>query len=162
MSSSSDDEVRDSSNVRGTGVSRQYVPEYMQGDLCDRPGERNARPKPFDDNGLFDGGVIISPDSGGPSKNDDGGLNLPDEPSIDKSSIDGSSEFDTSSDSNDRSIFGRFFEGDGSSTDTPGGTGINPDHHHADPDRCESWLGWMLPTAMDLGWNGDCPFPNDP
>ena len=130
------DKNLDPSNVRGRGVSRQYVPDYMQGDLCDRPGERNARPKPFDDNGLFDGGVLISSDSGGPSKNDDGGLNLSDEPSID-----GSSEFDTSSDSNGGSIFGRFFEGDGSSTDTPGGTGINPDDHHADPDRCESWLG---------------------
>ena len=33
----------DASKVRGTGLAREFVPEYMQGDICERP-ERNARP----------------------------------------------------------------------------------------------------------------------
>ena len=46
----------------------------MQGDLCDRPN-RNARPKPLDDTGLWESGIIISPDKGGPSNNN-GDLDL--------------------------------------------------------------------------------------
>jgi len=50
--------------VRGTGVAREFVPPFMQGDLCDRP-ERNARP--FDDDsghGPLEDGIIFN------SKND--------------------------------------------------------------------------------------------
>ena len=64
-------------NVRGTGLSRKFVPIYMQGDICDRP-ERNARPKPFDDNdgGLSYTGITINP-SQGRSFNSNGELNSP-------------------------------------------------------------------------------------
>jgi len=37
------DQGLDPSSVRGTGVTREFVPDFMRGDLCDRP-ERNARP----------------------------------------------------------------------------------------------------------------------
>ena len=33
----------DVSEVQGTGLAREYVPEYMKGDLCERP-ERESRP----------------------------------------------------------------------------------------------------------------------
>ena len=33
----------DVSEVRGTGVMREFVPDFMQEDICERP-ERNARP----------------------------------------------------------------------------------------------------------------------
>ena len=49
------------STLRGTGVAREFVPDFMKGDLCDRP-ERNARP--FDNNygqgGLSDGIILDS------------------------------------------------------------------------------------------------------
>lgn len=35
--------------VRGTGVAREFVPKYMQGDLCEHP-ERNARPQSWENN----------------------------------------------------------------------------------------------------------------
>ena len=41
------------SKVRGTGLARELVPEYMQGDLCEHP-ERNARPKPWKNNDNID------------------------------------------------------------------------------------------------------------
>jgi len=37
------DQNKDPFKVRGTGLSREFVPEYMQGDICKRP-ERNSRP----------------------------------------------------------------------------------------------------------------------
>lgn len=54
-------------NVRGTGVVRQFVPDFMQGDLCDRP-ERNARP--FDDDssmGPLEDGIICNSNQNDPS-----------------------------------------------------------------------------------------------
>lgn len=39
---------KDPSEVRGTGVMREFVPESMQEDICERP-ERNARPKSWED-----------------------------------------------------------------------------------------------------------------
>ena len=67
-------------NVRGTGFFREFVPLYMQGDICDRP-ERNARPKPLEDNdgGLFDIEIISNPSQGGPSNSNgsNGDLNSP-------------------------------------------------------------------------------------
>ena len=37
------DQGKDVSKVRGTGVMREFVPDFMQEDICERP-ERNARP----------------------------------------------------------------------------------------------------------------------
>jgi len=68
----------DKDKVRGTGVTRKYVPEYMQGDICDRP-ERNARPDEWNNNeDLPDDGIIMGPPSnpGSPSNND-GAMDLP-------------------------------------------------------------------------------------
>jgi hypothetical protein len=49
----------DVSKVRGTGLTREFVPDYMEGDICDRP-ERNSRPNfwedascPYDDESFF-------------------------------------------------------------------------------------------------------------
>jgi len=39
---------KDVSKVRGTGVMREFVPDYMQEDICDRP-ERNSRPNSWED-----------------------------------------------------------------------------------------------------------------
>ena len=39
---------KDISKVRGTGLMRQYVPEFMQEDVCERP-ERNSRPDSWED-----------------------------------------------------------------------------------------------------------------
>jgi len=41
---------KDASKVRGTGVRREFVPDFMQEDICDRP-ERNARPNSWEDTG---------------------------------------------------------------------------------------------------------------
>ena len=38
----------DVSNVRGTGLTREFVPDFMQEDICERP-ERNSRPNSWDD-----------------------------------------------------------------------------------------------------------------
>ena len=78
--------------VRGTGVAREFVPPFMQGDLCDRP-ERNARP--FDDDsghGPLEDGIIFN------SKND----------ALDPS---GDSIFESSSSSegNTQNLWNRFF-----------------------------------------------------
>ena len=53
------DQGLDPNTVRGTGVTREFVPDFMKADLCDRP-ERNARP--FDDDygqGGFSDGIIL-------------------------------------------------------------------------------------------------------
>jgi len=49
----------DVSKVRGTGLMREFVPDYMEGDICERP-ERNSRPNswedascPYDDESFF-------------------------------------------------------------------------------------------------------------
>ncbi len=38
----------DVSKVRGAGLTRQFVPDSMQGDICERP-ERNSRPNSWED-----------------------------------------------------------------------------------------------------------------
>ena len=38
----------DVSKVRGTGLTRQFVPDFMQEDICERP-ERNSRPNSWED-----------------------------------------------------------------------------------------------------------------
>ncbi len=38
----------DVSKVRGTGLTREFVPDFMQEDICERP-ERNARPNSWED-----------------------------------------------------------------------------------------------------------------
>lgn len=40
---------KDDSDVRGTGLTREFVPDFMHGDVCERP-ERNARPNSWEDN----------------------------------------------------------------------------------------------------------------
>jgi len=42
----------DTSEVRGTGVMREFVPEFMQGDICSRP-EEDARPYSYEDPSSF-------------------------------------------------------------------------------------------------------------
>jgi len=39
---------KDVSKVRGTGLTREFVPDFMQEDICDRP-ERNSRPNSWED-----------------------------------------------------------------------------------------------------------------
>lgn len=51
----------DPSTIRGTGVIREFVPDLMKGDLCDKP-ERNARPFDNDNNhgqGRLSDGIIL-------------------------------------------------------------------------------------------------------
>jgi len=44
----------DDSKVWGTGLMREFVPDYMQEDICNRP-ERNSRPDSWEDtSSLFD------------------------------------------------------------------------------------------------------------
>ena len=44
----------DSSKVQGTGLARQFVPNYMQEDICNRP-EQNSRPNSWEDtSSLYD------------------------------------------------------------------------------------------------------------
>ena len=38
----------DASEVRGTGLTREFVPDFMQEDICERP-EQNARPNSWED-----------------------------------------------------------------------------------------------------------------
>ena len=99
----------DVDKVRGTGVAREFVPEFMKGDICDRL-ERNARPDSWnnDGGGLTDDGIIIdpNPNPGSPS-NDDGALNLPGESNFDSSSYSGEAILKT--DENNGNIFGRLF-----------------------------------------------------
>lgn len=41
---------KDVSKVRGTGLMREFVPDFMQEDICERP-ERNSRPNSWEDTG---------------------------------------------------------------------------------------------------------------
>jgi hypothetical protein len=50
---------KDDSDVRGTGLMREFVPEFMQEDICERPAE-DARPtswtetdSPYEDGSSF-------------------------------------------------------------------------------------------------------------
>ena len=40
---------KDNSDVRGTGLIPEFVPDFMQEDICERP-ERNSRPNSWEDN----------------------------------------------------------------------------------------------------------------
>jgi hypothetical protein len=74
----------DASKVCGTGLAREFVPEYMQGDICERP-ERNSRPDFWNNDDSRDDGIVFDP---GPNinpktlSNDDGSINLPGESNI--------------------------------------------------------------------------------
>ena len=47
---------KDDSDVRVTGLMREFVPDFMQEDICERP-ERNARPDSWEDtSSLYDDG----------------------------------------------------------------------------------------------------------
>lgn len=62
---------RDPDTVRGTGTIRQNVPEYMKGDICDRP-KRNERPPEWGDTGgLYEEGLGSGPLK--PNDSPDGG-----------------------------------------------------------------------------------------
>lgn len=104
----------DPNKVYGTGVAREFVPEYMKGDICERP-ERNSRPNSWGNNGGFtDDGIIMDsnskkPNSGSPA-NDGGSLSGPFENNFDSSSY----SAESSSNNNDiddidypNTIFGR-------------------------------------------------------
>ena len=92
-------------------MAREFVPEYMQGDIFDRP-ERNARPNSWGSNGgLEEDGIRIGPHSnpsnlGNPS-NDDGALNLPRESSHDSPSYPDETSLDPNK--NDGNIFSKLF-----------------------------------------------------
>lgn len=146
----------DVDKVRGTGFAREFVPEYMQGDICDRP-ERNKRPDSWYNNGgLTDDGMIIdpNPNPGSPS-NDDGALTLPGESNFDSSSYSG--EAIPNTDENNGNIFGQLFGffGFGSSGGDSGGceTGMlsnpYPTTSGDDGDRIreeteKTLLGWFF------------------
>jgi hypothetical protein len=47
---------KDVSKIRGTGLMREFVPDFMKEDICERP-ERNARPDSWEDtSSLYDDG----------------------------------------------------------------------------------------------------------
>ena len=48
------EQQRDPQTVRGTGTIRQNVPDYMRGDLCDRPKKGEERPLEWNDSGGLD------------------------------------------------------------------------------------------------------------
>ncbi|RZW42472.1 MAG: hypothetical protein EX263_12470 [Flavobacteriaceae bacterium] len=99
----------DASKVRGTGLTREFVAEYMQGDICERP-ERNSRPNSWDNDDSTDDGIVLGP---GPninpktSSNYDGALNLPGESTSSSYSDETISNTDT--DNNDGNIFAKLF-----------------------------------------------------
>lgn len=83
----------DPNSVRGTGVNREFVPDFMQGDLCNRP-EWNAHP--FDDDsgrGLLEDGIISNPNN-----NDRNPLG------------DSTFESSSSSEENTKNFFSKFFD----------------------------------------------------
>jgi hypothetical protein len=122
----------DPNNVRGTGVTREFVPPFMQGDLCDRP-ERNARP--FDDGsgrGPLEDGIIFS------SKNND----------LDPS---GDSIFESSSSpaENQDSFFSRFFDLFGGVSDDSM-CPVTTDYAFSDSpfmDKLRDMLGFWIPET---------------
>lgn len=110
--------------IRGTGLTREYVPEYMKGDIFDRP-DRNARPNTWDNNGgLEDDGIgsYFRPSNPVNPSNDDGALNLPQEPS--NSSPSYSDERISNINKDDGNIFCKLldFLGFESNSVNPGGT----------------------------------------
>lgn len=122
----------DPNNVCGTGVTREFVPDFMQGDLSDRP-ERNARP--FDDNydqGLLEDGIIFN------SKNND----------LDPS---GDSIFESSSSpaENQESFFSRFFDLFGGLNDDSV-CPVNTDYAYSNSplmDKLCNMLGFFIPET---------------
>ena len=99
----------DASKVRVTGLAREFVPEYMQGDICERP-ERNSRLDSWDNDDSTDDRIILGP---GPNinpkspSNDNGALNLPGKSSYDSSSY--SDETISNTDNNGGNIFAKLF-----------------------------------------------------
>lgn len=103
----------DTSKVRGTGLVREFVPEYMQVDLCKRP-ERDARPESWNNTDSWTDDGICFDFSKNPNTptNPSGGveLDLPNSASNPDSSnhSDGPISNTESSDGNG-GIFGKFF-----------------------------------------------------
>lgn len=61
----------DPKEVRGAGVLREFVPQYMKEDICNRP-ERNERPLGWDSNGGLDEDGLGSGSSGPKNSPNDG------------------------------------------------------------------------------------------
>lgn len=146
----------DVSTIRGTGLTREYVPEYMKGDIFDRP-DRNERPNTWDNNGgLEDDGIgryFRKSNPVNPS-NDDGALNLPQESSYNSPSH--SDENISNIDKNDGNIFSKLFDflGFGGNNANPGGTTcesplsspqLSTEEVDRMRDKCErALLGWLF------------------
>jgi hypothetical protein len=122
----------DPNSVRGTGVTREFVPAFMQGDLCDRP-ERNARP--FDDDSgrvPLEDGIIFNPNNN----------------NLDPS---GDSIFESSSSSaeNQKSFFSRFFDFFGGVSDDSM-CPVNTDYASSDSsfmDKLCDMFGFFIPES---------------
>lgn len=130
--------------VRGTGVVREFVPSFMQGDFCDRP-ERNARP--FDDDsghGPLEEGIIFD------SKND----------ALDPS---GDSIFESSSSSegDTPNLWNRFFGlfgGGGDPNMCPVDTAEYPTTDSSLMENIWSMFSFFVPEGG--GGSGYCPDPS--
>ncbi len=109
--------------VRGTGLTREYVPEYMKGDIFDRP-DRNARPTWDNNGGLEDDGIgpHFRPSNPVNPSNDDGSLNLPRQSSYNSPSY--SDESISNINKDDGNIFSKLWDslGLGGNSANPGGT----------------------------------------
>lgn len=135
----------DPNNVRGTGVIREFVPDFMKGDLCDRP-ERNARP--FDDDdygqGLLEDGIIFN------SKNNDLA-----------SSGDSIFESSSSTDENQKNFFSRFFDFFGGVSDDNICPVNTEDYVYSDSplmDKLCNMFGFFIPEGG--GGGSYCPDPS--
>lgn len=135
--------------VRGTGFAREFVPIYMQGDICDRP-ERNARPKGFedDDRSGFGSGITPNPNQDGPS-NTNGGLNFRSDSNVESSDYPTYPTQPNSEANSNESIFDRFcglfgFGGGPSELSVSGGTGMVDN----------SLVGSSSGSAPDSGYSG--------
>lgn len=107
----------DPETIRGTGITREFVPEFQKGDLCDRP-ERGERPKSFgfgNDNTDFGDSSSNSknnnsgPPTGGSSGGDILNSDLADDSNLPRFNERSESTDSTNGSENNGSIFGRFF-----------------------------------------------------
>jgi len=110
--------------VRGTGVTREFIPEYMKGDICDRP-DQNARSNTWGNNGgLEDDGIYphFRPSNPVNPSNDDGALELPGESNYNSPSY--SDETISNINKDDGNIFSKLFDfiGLGENSNNPGDT----------------------------------------
>ena len=123
----------DPNTIRGTSINREFVPDVMKGDLCDRP-ERNARPFDNDDGqgGALSDGIILDSD-----KNDFG--------------ISGDSVFESSSCTTEtkRSLLNRFFSlfGNGNEAGNICPASVDTNSTCTDSKWVENFFGWLIPEG---------------